>query len=44
MDVVYNHTYLSRDSHLNIIVPGYYYRQDATLISTTDRAAAMNGN
>ncbi|MGB3984342.1 MAG: alpha-amylase family glycosyl hydrolase, partial [Limnochordia bacterium] len=29
MDVVYNHTYLSRDSHLNIIVPGYYYRQDA---------------
>lgn len=29
MDVVYNHTYLSEDSHLNKIVPGYYYRHDA---------------
>ena len=29
MDVVYNHTYLSENSHLNTIVPGYYYRQDA---------------
>lgn len=28
MDVVYNHTYLNYDSHLNRIVPGYYYRQD----------------
>jgi len=28
MDVVYNHTYLSAESHLNKIVPGYYYRQD----------------
>lgn len=28
MDVVYNHTYHSTDSHLNRIVPGYYYRQD----------------
>jgi len=28
MDVVYNHTYLNHNSHLNIIVPGYYYRQD----------------
>lgn len=26
MDVVYNHTYESRDSHLNKLVPGYYYR------------------
>lgn len=29
MDVVYNHTYLSKNSHLNKLVPGYYYRQDA---------------
>ncbi len=29
MDVVYNHTYLAEDSHLNRLVPGYYYRQDA---------------
>ncbi len=28
MDVVYNHTYLTKDSHLNRLVPGYYYRQD----------------
>lgn len=26
MDVVYNHTSRSGDSHLNLIVPGYYYR------------------
>lgn len=26
MDVVYNHTSKSGDSHLNLIVPGYYYR------------------
>ena len=26
MDVVYNHTYQSMDSHLNKLVPGYYYR------------------
>ncbi len=26
MDVVYNHTKLSEDSHLNKIVPNYYYR------------------
>lgn len=26
MDVVYNHTSKSADSHLNLIVPGYYYR------------------
>lgn len=28
MDVVYNHTYLTYDSNLNIIVPNYYYRQN----------------
>ncbi len=28
LDVVYNHTYLAAESHLNKIVPGYYYRQD----------------
>lgn len=28
LDVVYNHTYLAEDSHLNKLVPGYYYRQD----------------
>lgn len=27
MDVVYNHTYYSEDSYLNLAVPGYYYRQ-----------------
>lgn len=26
MDVVYNHTYLSKDSWFNLIVPDYYYR------------------
>lgn len=26
MDVVYNHTYVGDDSHLNQLVPGYYYR------------------
>ncbi len=29
LDVVYNHTYHGPDSHLNLIAPGYYYRQDA---------------
>lgn len=29
MDVVYNHTARAQDSHLNLLVPGYYYRQDA---------------
>jgi len=29
LDVVYNHTYHAQDSHLNHLVPGYYYRQDA---------------
>ena len=29
MDVVYNHTYASKDSNLNKAVPNYYYRQDA---------------
>lgn len=28
LDVVYNHTYLTEDSHLNKLVPNYYYRQD----------------
>ena len=26
MDVVYNHTYVSEKSHLNLMVPGYFYR------------------
>ncbi|OOM73423.1 pullulanase precursor [Clostridium puniceum] len=29
MDMVYNHTYKSHDSNLNLAVPGYYYRQDS---------------
>ena len=29
MDVVYNHTFYAHNSHLNHLVPGYYYRQDA---------------
>lgn len=29
MDVVYNHTGASADSHLNLAVPDYYYRQNA---------------
>lgn len=28
MDMVYNHTYKSYDSNLNLAVPGYYYRCD----------------
>lgn len=28
MDVVYNHTFLSAESNLNRLVPGYYYRYD----------------
>ncbi len=28
MDVVYNHTAKSQDSHFNLIVPNYYYRTD----------------
>lgn len=30
MDVVYNHTAKTEDSHLNLLVPGYYYRKDAS--------------
>jgi len=29
MDMVYNHTYRSHDSNMNLAVPGYYYRQDS---------------
>jgi len=29
LDVVYNHTYHANDSHLNHLVPGYYYRQSS---------------
>ena len=29
MDVVYNHTFYTEESHLNKLVPNYYYRQDA---------------
>lgn len=29
MDVVYNHTGATLDSHLNLAVPNYYYRQNA---------------
>ncbi len=28
MDVVYNHTYRSKYSNFNVLVPGYYYRTD----------------
>jgi pullulanase len=28
MDVVYNHTFRSTDSHFEHLVPGYYFRQD----------------
>lgn len=28
MDMVYNHTWKSYESNLNLAVPGYYYRQD----------------
>jgi pullulanase len=28
LDVVYNHTYKATDSNFNLLVPGYYYRQD----------------
>ncbi|MCR6720667.1 MAG: type I pullulanase [Chitinophagaceae bacterium] len=30
MDVVYNHTMLTEDSWFNQLVPGYYYRQNAS--------------
>lgn len=33
MDVVYNHTALSANSHLNNIVPGYYYRMNGDAFS-----------
>lgn len=33
MDVVYNHTGASHDSHLNKLVPNYYYRLDGTNFS-----------
>lgn len=29
MDVVYNHTSASKNSHLNLLVPGYFYRMNA---------------
>ncbi|MEZ4913064.1 MAG: type I pullulanase [Chitinophagales bacterium] len=29
IDVVYNHTYKTRDSFFEYLVPGYYYRQDS---------------
>ncbi|NLI72260.1 MAG: type I pullulanase [Bacteroidales bacterium] len=29
MDVVYNHTYVGENSHLNLLVPGYFYRFNA---------------
>lgn len=29
MDVVYNHTYYSKTSNFNYLVPGYYYRQNS---------------
>lgn len=30
LDVVYNHTYHTADSHFQHLVPGYYHRQDKT--------------
>lgn len=29
MDVVYNHTFTGEESHLNLLAPGYFYRQNA---------------
>lgn len=29
MDVVYNHTFVGEDSHLNLLAPGYFYRFNA---------------
>ncbi len=29
MDVVYNHTFVGEESHLNLLVPGYFYRMNA---------------
>lgn len=29
MDVVYNHTFVGENSHLNLMVPGYFYRMNA---------------
>ena len=29
MDVVYNHTFVGENSHLNLLVPGYFYRMNA---------------
>lgn len=29
MDVVYNHVFKTRDSNLNILAPGYYFRKDS---------------
>ena len=37
MDVVYNHTGLSADSNLNLIIPGYYHRK-------TSNGAFSNGS
>lgn len=28
MDVVYNHTFAGKDSHMNLLAPGYFYRQN----------------
>lgn len=28
MDVVYNHTFVGADSHLNLLAPGYFYRME----------------
>lgn len=37
MDMVYNHTGASEDSHLNLAVPNYYYRQN-------DKGSFSNGS
>lgn len=37
MDVVYNHTAKSHDSNFNLLVPGYYHRQD-------DKGGFSNGS
>lgn len=34
MDVVYNHTFCTKDSPFEILVPGYYYRKDCKGIYT----------
>ena len=42
MDVVYNHTGSTADSHLNLAVPDYYYRQNSEGGFSNDLDVEMN--